>query len=825
LEINNLPSLRNYFKVKEIGSRLQSYISPIINFFKSNNSNPNPPTKEILTKSLEVNAGMETELENPDSLLENKSKDLRFYDTMAADDKVKSCLELKKRLALSSSGDVVPASDEEQDKQIADFCKWQFDNMRISFYDILDNYLDGMQYGFKVGELVWANQERMESLGKIIPPEFNGKWFIENIKHKHSIFFDFKYNDYGDVESLYIGRNFGGDIDPISGEELKNKFLIFTYPYPRDGNYYGDSDLKEIYPQWYAKFNIFRFRNQYLERYGMPIPEIIYDATKTTADEKSDLNLMLKNFQDCMYFLTPGAYSAEAKDIIGKFKIQLHEVRNGSATDQYENAIDQIDKQIARKLLIPDKLGFSETTTGSYSLGETQYKMFVAVIEDLQHRLEELVNKLIVRVVDFNYYGIKDYPTWQFAKLSEHVKEEMLKILLEKGVIDKREKWIRKYVGIPEIDEKEQEEIDEAKEEDIKRAQENIQNQNPFQPGVPNQQRPGGLNPKNKPMVPKQPEKKFKRTEMYFNFKQAEKNFDTAEAEFIRDYNEIWMDNTKYLLKQVESKKITEAGDIKKVEELKIKKTELRKLFQNYFTKLYLDGRIDAIEEIQGRLRNVVKGDFKLSDLPDVQMKVYEYLDRDYVLNLLRKYDELGKLTEWDGEGFKLIKDRAYINAGNTEKQMLEKVGNTIYEGIRNNKTTKEITQNISKILTDDLQKYKTTIARTGASDFYNSGRMNLFNSKSINPYITAYQYIAIIDNATTEFCNAHDEQIIQANDPQLSIINPPNHFNCRSILSPIFLGENQQVDNYYYNWEENFSAWGTGVPVAARVPSKGFGG
>ena len=812
-----MPSLRHIFRDSLISTRLQSYLSPIINLFKI--STPTPPTQEILTKSLDIQAGMESELENPDKLLENKSKDLRFYDTMGSDDKIKQCLELKKRLTLSSGADVIPASDEEQDKTIADFVKWQFDNTTIPFYDILDNYLDAMQFGFKVGEIVWANEERMIERGKLIPPDFTGKWFIENIKHKHSIFFDFDYTDYGEVDSLYIGRNFGDDTI-VSGEELKNKFLSFTYPYPKDGNYYGNSDLQQVYPQWYAKFNIFRFRNQYLERYGMPIPEIIYDTRTTTSGEKDSLKLMLKNFQESMYFLTPGAWNKEAKDIIGKFKIVLHEVRNGSATDQYEQALDQLDKQIARKLLIPDKLGFSETTTGSYSLGETQFKIFCAVIEDLQRKMEALVNQLIVKIVDFNYTNIKDYPTYQFGKLSDTVEQEMLRALIDTGVIDKRESWIRKYIGIPELDEKEKEQIDKQKEEDVKKAQENIQNQVGFPPK-------DDFPPKKDDKRPdvKQPDKKMKRTVHPLNFKAVERHYDEAEADFIRDYNIIWMDNTKYLIKQVEGQKIIENSKIKDVGNLKIKKTELRKLYQNYYTKLYITGRIDAIEEIQSRYNKIQKEGFKRIDL--TEMKVYEYMDKDYINNLLSKYDELGELTEWDASGFKLIKDRAYINAGLTESQMLSTVSTTIYDGVRNNKSMRDIIGNVSKLLTDENKKYATTIARTGASDFYNTGRMNLFNSKNVDPYITAYQYIAIIDNATTEFCRAHDEQIIQKDDPQVSTINPPNHYNCRSILSPIFLGENAQADSFYYDYENNpeMPVWGTSVPVTARNPSKGFGG
>ena len=56
-----------------------------------------PETQQILTKTLDFSAGLETQLENPDILLENKSKDLTFYDTLMNDDKIKSSIELKKR--------------------------------------------------------------------------------------------------------------------------------------------------------------------------------------------------------------------------------------------------------------------------------------------------------------------------------------------------------------------------------------------------------------------------------------------------------------------------------------------------------------------------------------------------------------------------------------------------------------------------------------------------------------------------------------------------------------------------------------------------------
>ena len=109
-----------------------------------------------------------------------------------------------------------------------------------------------------------------------------------------------------------------------------------------------------------------------------------------------------------------------------------------------------------------------------------------------------------------------------------------------------------------------------------------------------------------------------------------------------------------------------------------------------------------------------------------------------------------------------------------------------------------------------------------------NTGRMNLFNSDSIKSFIEAFQYNAIIDNNTTEFCAQHDGQVILKSDPQFESINPPNHFNCRSMLSPIMVDENEVSGSFFSGYKENktdFPDWGTSVTKDNRTPAKGFGG
>ena len=61
---------------------------------------------------------------------------------------------------------------------------------------------------------------------------------------------------------------------------------------------------------------------------------------------------------------------------------------------------------------------------------------------------------------------------------------------------------------------------------------------------------------------------------------------------------------------------------------------------------------------------------------------------------------------------------------------------------------------------------------------------------------VQAYQYSAVLDDRTTEFCAAHDGRIFKENDPYIDLIWPPNHFNCRSLFIPVVEGETFKVND-----------------------------
>ena len=97
-------------------------------------------------------------------------------------------------------------------------------------------------------------------------------------------------------------------------------------------------------------------------------------------------------------------------------------------------------------------------------------------------------------------------------------------------------------------------------------------------------------------------------------------------------------------------------------------------------------------------------------------------------------------------------------------------------------------------------------IARTNTSDAVNQARMTVFGDPDLKGFIQAYEYSAILDDRTSEVCEALDGRIRK----EWGARTPPNHFQCRSILVPV-----TTVDDWSRKEDK--------IPVAG-MPNAGFG-
>lgn len=74
-------------------------------------------------------------------------------------------------------------------------------------------------------------------------------------------------------------------------------------------------------------------------------------------------------------------------------------------------------------------------------------------------------------------------------------------------------------------------------------------------------------------------------------------------------------------------------------------------------------------------------------------------------------------------------------------------------------------------------------ISRTESNKAFNWGRRYRFDKSAA---IAGYRYSAILDDRTTEICQALHGHSWAIDDPELDPNTPPNHYQCRSILVPI---------------------------------------
>lgn len=770
----------------------KEFFKPFLNYFKSSN-------KEIIKKDLDYNSGLEVRLQNPDTLLNNKGTDLSLYTTMMLDDTISSTIELKKRILLSIPYSITPASDNPDDIEKADFIQENLDNLTIPFNDQLDNFLDAWVYGFKIAEKVWEVK--------------NGKWMWKNFKHKYSQYFNFEYDDYGNLDNLLIGYYYGFDTKVHGEKNINHKFIININPYPIDGNWYGKSDLMEIYLQYFQKYNTYRWRGSYLQGYGTPVPIVAYDKNAVSTTEYDAFTDMLDNWQDNMYVMIPSVRDPKTGELKKKFEVEFKEMASskGGGTP-YDLTIDQLDTAIKRKLLVPDKMGFTKSDGGSYALGETQFDLLKMIIRDGHTKLEELLNPHIKELIDLNYPNVKEYPKFKFNELSEKLEVGMLKLLLDSKIINKNESWLRGRLQLPQLTDKEKAEIEKEDEDDFNKNLERQKKNADIQSAM--------ANPKDK--ITKDNPKlnikaKFKTKKQKSDI--IKKIYEDNEEWFLNDYTKIFTDMSDSLISLVHKKKLIENKDIKGIDKLSVKKTKLKELLTAYYFKLYTDGKISAIDDIKSKVINIETEMKDRVTIPD------EWLNRYNVKQALEKEGILGVLTPQDTAYLKQLQGQAFFITGDIEQRMVKNIYTAIKNGIDAGESLATITKSIEINLTDELKKYKNTIARTNASDAFNTGRLNFFESKQVNKFIEAYQFCSIIDDVTTDFCRTHNDQIIKANDPLVSIINPPAHFSCRSILLPIMKGESTIKESEYYNYEKKTDVWGTNVPAKSRLPAKGFGG
>ena len=686
---------------------------------------------------------------NPDEL-EQRKGGLEIYDTMGNDDQIKATLTMKKQSILSSGWKIEPASDNPRDIEIADFITYAYtEGIKGTFSDELFEILSGLDYGFSVSEKLF----QVYNKGK-----WKGKTGLLKIKTRPPHSFEFHTDRHGNIEFILQHGAEDEIILPLW------KFIIFTYN-PQFENPYGRSDLRAVYRSWWSKNNIIKFWNIYLERYGMPTVKAT-TPKNATKEQKDNIDAIMKNLQSKTGIRAPEGFD---------FALLEAQKRGDSG---YKDAVQEHNKMIARGILLPDLLGYTDTKSGSYALGQKQFDLFELILNRLRQQVQENIvdEQTTKQLVDFNFPNVTDYPKFKLNPLTEKDTQALSTIFVDavdKGVISSRpedESYIRETLSFPPVDpEQIERERKEKSDKEALGAERDRQDKIDREAREDEMRRSGQPDedtvPVGKPFIKtyklnRQPNK----FEKQIDFARIERETADSETKIVDDATTVIRKMQDSLINIVMSKKTLEKKDINAVNELTLKHLgDLRLIFKEELRKIYSKGRIDA---------NIVIKDKVKSTFQKVPVGIPPT-----------------KAIQW-------LNDNSVVITGQIRDNLLNGSKQAIMTALKQGKTTKELMLNLEEVFTpfvdtqvlpgEVLSPWRLeTIARTKMNEAYNMGQEEIYAESTV---VEAYEYSAIIDSRTSDYCSAMDGQVFKKSDGRFNF--PPAHPNCRSLIIPVVQGE-----------------------------------
>lgn len=376
---------------------------------------------------------------NPDDLIGRKG--FGIYKKMMQDEQIKACIKFKRDAITSRDYQFVldaeeyGLSPEEADRRINLSYKY-IDKMRGSWMDALNYVMAAYYNGFSMTEMLF-NQI-----------EFEGStwWSLDVMRAKPFDTFYFHQDEFGNLEKIEqkaAGKS--QDIDP-------SKFIHFVVN-PDYDCYYGSSELRECYRAWFSKDMIIKFRNMWLERHAGGFRWLQANEKNSISPnsvEYTKLQNMLMNVQTTTSAIVPSGYSMNSDypaNVAG-----------------FKEAIDDYDMCIARSLLVPALLGISpQGNTGSFSQSITQMEAFLWTLDADTSRLEDTLNEQLFRQLGEINFGDDAWPRFKFKPASMNKKMELVKTwstLVTSGAVvpsESDEDHIRDLMDMPAKPEMEEE--------------------------------------------------------------------------------------------------------------------------------------------------------------------------------------------------------------------------------------------------------------------------------------------------------------------------------------------------------------------------------
>ena len=679
---------------------------------------------------------------NPDALSRGNNYDT--YDEMVNDDQIKSALSVKKELIVSP-GWLIECEDEE----VKDIITLNLsEKLESGFADSLTDILSSFEYGFSLSEVLFRKPT-------------SGLIEVKDIITRPPHGFKFHLDEKGNLQ--FIEQE--GATRPLFFN--KNYFLHQVYQ-PDFKNPFGKSDLRSAYQAWKMKKFFMRFYAIYVERYASPSIVGLYPDGWDVNQIDNFFDQLKKIQQTTVMALPDGS------------KIDFKQAEKDSS-NVYQNGINMLNTMIARAILMPDLLGLSgeQTSGGSYSLGRTQFQMFLNFIKREQESLASNINRKIIRPMVLANWG--DIPCkFKFKEIDPEDELEYMRLWLDavKGNVykpsDEEINHFKAEINFPVSDgpierpsppppppnpfgspaergttpskkQPKQEEEEEADEDAENSDLEGEDNEEAREEGKKKfaENKPGKV----KLTRPRTPYEKP------INFAEIQNTLDMVEQVAfpeLRRSGELIIED---FIEQVKRSNVVGKFTNQKFENLKPRKQKpLNKDFRQMYSTLYKT----SFNQAQSEFFPADKKKFASEDdlLPDEFLNIIE------------------------SDAFKSVQDYSIAVTGKMRSVLMEGIKSGLGEG--------EIVKKLTELGAKESEKWLSTVARTKSTEMMNRGRKSFYDNDPVaSQIVEAYQFSAIMDDRTSDVCASLDEKVFTKGEFTSSIV-PPLHFNCRSILVPV---------------------------------------
>jgi len=398
--------------------------------FKKIFQSPRANTKELGATGTYISDGY---ISNEDYVpkLDNITTAVETYDEMRKSDGVVKAALLACTLPIrASKWFVQPASDDEKDKEVAEFVETcLFDKMTITWDDFLRQALTMLDFGFSVFEKVFC------------PVVFNGKQMIGLKKlaprlQRTILRWKTESGEDGITQQLPTGP-------VLSASIPSEKLLLFTHQKEGD-NYTGISILRSAYRPWYFKKTMEKVNAIGFERQGLGIPYAKMPQNYTKKDYNKAVEI-LKNIRanEQAFIIETEGWEIGFKDMKAK------------TVKTPDHSFQRFNREILISVLA-QFLDLGAGPYGSRALSADQSSTFHNNLTAIANQICDIMNRyLIKQLVDLNY-NVDYYPELRFSNIGipqyETLSKSLASLIQNQAIKpdEQLEDYLRNLMNLPE---------------------------------------------------------------------------------------------------------------------------------------------------------------------------------------------------------------------------------------------------------------------------------------------------------------------------------------------------------------------------------------